>query len=109
MPYRSPQFKAATLAENKYTVTFDHVGTGLFTLHWSKPRGFAVCGEDQKWFWAEAAILDTDKVLVWCDAVKKPVALRYGWADNPQCSLYSREGLPVTPFRTDDFKAKDDP
>jgi sialate O-acetylesterase len=30
-----------------------------------------------------------------------PFAVRYGWADNPECNLYNRDGLPVAPFRTD--------
>ena len=36
--------------------------------------------------------------------VADPVSVRYAWADNPVCNLYSREGLPVTPFRTDSWK-----
>ena len=39
-----------------------------------------------------------------CDQVEYPVAVRYAWADNPVCNLYSEDGLPVTPFRTDDFE-----
>ncbi len=35
--------------------------------------------------------------------VAKPVAVRYGWAHNPECNLFNREGLPATPFRTDDW------
>jgi sialate O-acetylesterase len=37
------------------------------------------------------------------------VAVRYAWADNPICNVYSAEGLPVTPFRTDDFPMITDP
>jgi sialate O-acetylesterase len=40
---------------------------------------------------------------VWSDDVAVPVAIRYGWADNPVLNLFSNDGLPVTPFRTDDF------
>jgi sialate O-acetylesterase len=40
---------------------------------------------------------------VWSDAVTEPVAVRYAWADNPVCNMYSGAGLPLTPFRTDDF------
>jgi len=36
--------------------------------------------------------------------VSKPAAVRYGWAMNPDCSLYNREGLPASPFRTDDWE-----
>jgi sialate O-acetylesterase len=35
--------------------------------------------------------------------VAQPVAVRYAWADNPQCNLYSKAGLPVCPFRSDDW------
>lgn len=70
----------------------------------SQLEGFAICGEDHKWFWADAKI-DGDTVLVWSDQVPKPVAVRYAWADNPTCNLYNGAGLPASPFRTDDFPA----
>jgi sialate O-acetylesterase len=68
----------------------------------SQLEGFAICGEDRKWFWADAKI-DGDTVLVWSDKVKKPVAVRYAWADNPTCNLSSAAGLPAPPFRADNF------
>jgi sialate O-acetylesterase len=67
-------------------------------------EGFAICGEDHHWVWADAKI-DGDSVLVWSDKVPSPVAVRYGWADNPTCNLYNGAGLPASPFRTDDFPA----
>lgn len=70
----------------------------------SELEGFAICGADQKWVWAEAKI-DGDSVLVWSDKVPAPVAVRYGWADNPTCNLVNSEGLPASPFRSDDFPA----
>lgn len=68
----------------------------------SQLEGFAICGEDHKWFWADARI-DGDTVLVWSDKVPKPVAVRYAWADNPTCNLTNGAGLPASPFRTDIF------
>jgi sialate O-acetylesterase len=68
----------------------------------SELEGFAICGEDKKWVWADAKI-DGDTVLVWSDKVPAPVAVRYAWADNPTCNLYNHSGLPASPFRTDDF------
>lgn len=70
----------------------------------SQLEGFAICGEDRKWRWAQAKI-DGDSVLVWSDEVPKPVAVRYAWADNPTCNLVNAAGLPASPFRTDDFPA----
>ena len=68
----------------------------------SELEGFAVCGADRRWVWAQARI-DGDTVLVWSPEVAAPVAVRYAWAASPVFNLYSRSGLPAAPFRTDDF------
>jgi len=68
----------------------------------SQLEGFAICGEDRKWVWADARI-DGDNVVVWSDKVPVPVAVRYAWAENPTCNLFNGAGLPASPFRTDDF------
>lgn len=68
----------------------------------SEVEGFAICGEDKKWVWADAKI-DGNDVVVWSDNVPAPVAVRYAWADNPTCNLYNGAGFPAVPFRTDDF------
>ena len=64
--------------------------------------GFAIAGADKKWHWAKARI-DGATVTVWSDSVKDPVAVRYGWADNPVCNLVNGAGLPAPPFRTDNW------
>jgi len=68
----------------------------------SELEGFAICGADRKWVWANAKI-DGLSVVVWSDAVPQPVAVRYAWSDNPICNLVSGAGLPASPFRTDSF------
>ncbi len=68
----------------------------------SEVQGFAICGTDRKWVWADAKI-EGDSVAVWSPKVTDPVAVRYAWADNPTANLFSEAGLPVSPFRTDDF------
>ncbi|MHB9106050.1 MAG: sialate O-acetylesterase [Armatimonadota bacterium] len=65
--------------------------------------GFAVAGEDKQFVWAKA-VIDGDTVVVSSDQVPAPVAVRYGWADNPACNLYNGAGLPASPFRTDDWQ-----
>lgn len=69
----------------------------------SQLEGFAICGEDKKWVWANAKI-DRDTVLVSSDQVPAPIAVRYAWSDNPTCNLYNQSCLPASPFRTDDFR-----
>ncbi len=68
----------------------------------SELEGFAVCGEDQKWVWADAKI-DGDTVIVSAAAVPNPIAVRYAWSDAPVCNLTNGSGLPASPFRSDDF------
>ena len=100
---RSPEYRSMKVEGNAIVVTLDHVGGGLDTFDVNEPIGFAICGEDKVWRWATAKIQGKDRVRVWNDDVASPVAVRYAWADNPVCNLQNREGLPATPFRTDDF------
>ena len=61
-----------------------------------------MAGADKKFYWADAAI-DGNKVVLGCKAVAEPVAVRYGWANNPDVNLYNGGGLPASPFRSDDW------
>ena len=106
LPYQSPRFKDMKIKESKVTVTFDHVGAGLYCFDTREPVGFAISAKDQKFVWADAKLIGKDKVEVWSDKIKEPVAVRYAWMNNPACNLFRKDGsvtLPVTPFRTDDF------
>ena len=101
---KSPAYQDMNIVENKAVLTFDHIAGGLRTVDVNEVRGFAICGEDRKWVWASAKITDTDTIEVWSDDVAAPVAVRYAWANNPVCNVHSRIGLPLTPFRTDEFR-----
>lgn len=108
IPHRSPEYKSSEIKDNKVIVTLDHIGSGagLRTIDVSELKGFAICGEDKKWVWAEAKFLPgtpKNKIEVTSSQVAKPIAVRYAWADNPVCNIFSQEGLPLTPFRTDNF------
>lgn len=104
VPHRSPRYKAMEVAGNKAILTFDHVGGGWRPFDVNEPRGFAIAGEDQKFVWANGTILPDGRIEVWSEAVPQPAAVRYGWADNPVVNMYNQAGLPLTPFRTDDWK-----
>ena len=103
-PYRSPEFKSVSFAGNKAVVTIDCFGSTLRPFDVVEARGFAVCGADKVWHWATGKVIPSNKVEVTSDQVAEPIAVRYAWADNPVCNLFSNDGLPVTPFRTDDFE-----
>jgi sialate O-acetylesterase len=103
VPCQSPTYKTMETQGNKIVVTFDHVNGGFRPFDVNEPRGFTIAGADRKFVRAQAKILGHDRIEVWSDKVAEPVAVRYAWADNPVCNLYSGAGLPVTPFRSDDW------
>ncbi|HEY3841348.1 MAG TPA: sialate O-acetylesterase [Bryobacteraceae bacterium] len=109
MPYHSPEYKSLSVEGNKAVITFDMFGSSLRPFDVQEARGFAIAGDDHAWHWAKGKITAKDQVEVWCDDVSTPVAVRYGWADNPVLNLFSNEGLPVTPFRTDNFRMSTEP
>lgn len=102
--YQGPFFKSMEIKDGAAVISFDHVGSGLVVRNPDGLKGFAIAGSDRNFVWAEATI-DGDKIVVSSPSVKNPVAVRYAWADNPVFSLSSREGLPLAPFRTDDWAA----
>ena len=85
----------------KVRLTFEYISDGLVAPG-KRVQGVEIAGADQAFVWAQAAIKGDD-VVVWSEGVESPVAVRYGWADNPVANLYNTAGLPVSPFRTDDW------
>jgi len=81
-------------------VSFYHADGGLKSHDGGPLKGFAICGEDGKFVWADARI-DGERVIVSSPEVPAPKAVRYAWADNPVWSLENGAGLPATSFRTD--------
>ena len=63
----------------------------------------AIAGADKKFVRASAKVLQDGRVEVSSDQVAEPASVRYAWADNPVCNMYNGAGLPLTPFRTDDW------
>jgi sialate O-acetylesterase len=99
--HSGPLFESATVKGNKIVVNFTNTGSGLTTHDGEAPGEFAIAGSDRQFVWAKARI-EGDKVVVWSDEVPNPLYVRYAWADNPvNPNLYNREGLPASPFRTD--------
>jgi len=109
-----PLYRGLTVTGNKAVVEFDHVGAGLMV---GQKRGreavkptdgtplkrFAIAGSDRIWKWAEAKI-EADTVVCSHPDIENPVAVRYAFTMNPDgANLYNRDGLPASPFRTDEW------
>jgi len=83
-------------------IFFTSTGTGLAGKNGEPLKGFSIAGIDKKFYWADAQI-QGNTVVVKSPLVSNPVAVRYAWDKNPECSLYNKEGLPASPFRTDSW------
>lgn len=101
-----PLYQAISIRSNKAIITFTNTSGSLIAKGSDTLRYFAIAGADKKFMWAKAVILN-NKVIVWSEVVPTPVYVRYAWADNPAgANLYNNEGLPASPFTTEEFKAK---
>ncbi|OQP56770.1 sialate O-acetylesterase [Niastella populi] len=101
-----PTFQAFRKDGSCIRVSFANTGLGLSTNGSKKITGFAIAGKDKQFYWAAAMMAPGkgNEVIVCSDKVVEPVAVRYAWADNPECNLVNSEGLPAVPFRTDEWK-----
>lgn len=101
-----PVYQDIKITGNKAEITFSHVAAGLMAKDkYGYVKGFTIAGADHKFVWAKATITGANTVLVSSPEVPVPVAVRYGWANNPNdANLYNSEGLPTDPFRTDKWK-----
>jgi sialate O-acetylesterase len=98
--YSGPIYQSMKIEGNKIIISFTNTGSGLIAKG-GELKHFAIAGADKKFVWANAKI-EKDKVVVSSDSVTNPVAVRYGWADNPEgANLYNKEGLPASPFTTE--------
>jgi sialate O-acetylesterase len=101
MVYSGPIYDSMQIVGSEIKIHFLHSGTGLEARD-ETIKGFSIAGEDRKFHWAKARI-DGENVVVSSPDLASPVAVRYAWAGSPECSLYNKEGLPASPFRTDDW------
>ena len=102
--YSGPIIGGAQAEEGKIRLSFRNA-EGMKSSDGGPIKGFAIAGEDRVFKWAEVEI-QGDHVLVSSKEVPAPMSVRYAWADNPACNLINAAGLPASPFRTDDWKAK---
>ena len=120
MACSGPIYKSMAVRGTQIHIKFDHANKGLMVgkkegcepvkeLNDEKLKGFSIAGQDRKWVWAEAQIGPNGTVVVSSPNVIRPVAVRYGFTLNPAlwgCNLYNKEGLPASPFRTDQWRLK---
>ncbi len=103
-----PLYTSMRIKGNSIELNFSNTGGGLIAMPNGSSEqtlsGFAIAGKSKHFMWANA-VLQGNKVIVSAEGLNEPVAVRYNWADNPPGNLYNKEGLPASPFRTDNWDA----
>ncbi|MGA3171008.1 MAG: sialate O-acetylesterase [Chthoniobacteraceae bacterium] len=95
-----PVFSGMRIEDGKAILSFDHADGGLIAKGGKPLKGFQIAPDGGPFVWAGAQISD-DQVIVQSKDVPNPTAVRYAWADYPDCTLFNKGGLPAIPFRTD--------
>jgi sialate O-acetylesterase len=99
--YSGPLYDSWQAMGSEIRIHFLHRGAGLEARD-GELKGFSIAGADRKFHWANARI-EGESIVVSSPDVVFPVAVRYAWAGSPECNLYNKEGLPASPFRTDNW------
>ena len=102
IPAQAPVYDNYTVENGKVRISFTIPAIGERFEQNKDIKGFIIAGPDHVFYPAEA-YTEGDEVVVYSHYVKVPVAVRYGWADNPECTLRTPTNLPVAPFRTDNW------
>ena len=100
-PHLYPQYDKMTVEKNRAVVTFRDAPGGI-TVRGDKVLAVRIAGADRRFVEANAQVKD-GKLIVWSKEVKEPVAVRFSFTNNSIGNLFSGEGLPAVPFRTDDW------
>lgn len=104
--YKPPLYKKMEVKDKKIYVDFQNAERGISPM-WTDLQGFEIAGADKVFYPASATIeTKTTRLAVWSDKVPEPVAVRYGFKNYAEASIFSISGIPVAPFRTDDWPLK---
>ncbi len=99
---KSPLFAAINAVKNEVTLSFTNADKGL-QQKGAAITGFFIAGEDKVFYPAQAKIKGAT-VIVSSKDVKQPTAVRYSFSNTAIGNVFTKEGLPLAPFRTDDWE-----
>jgi sialate O-acetylesterase len=100
--FSSSFYKSHRIKENKVIIKFDFADQ--LKIKGSKVIGFTIAGNDEKFVSADAEIINNNQIMVWSDQISNPVSVRFGWTNSFKTNLFNEIDLPVSPFKTDDWK-----
>lgn len=101
--FSGPLYKSMKISGKEIILSFDCTNGGLMCKG-GRLDGFIIAGKDRRFVKAQAEIVG-NTIVVKSPEVTEPVAVRYGWTDDPHCTLYNEAQLPAAPFRTDSWES----
>ena len=99
--FSGPRYKSYTVDGDKIRLTFDFVNNGIKDTY-EELNWFTIAGSDKKFYQGNAFIAGND-IVVSSPYVDEPVALRFAWYNTAEPNFFNKEGLPASPFKTDEW------
>ncbi len=101
--YSGPVYKSMKIQKDKITLSFDYAKSGLVIKELNGENNFLIAGKDKIFKTAKVKI-EKNKLIVFSDEIKNPVAVRYAFTNTSEATLFNKDGLPASSFRTDDWE-----
>lgn len=96
-----PAYQSMEVKGDTVVLSFVHADNGFNRM--KGMEGFEVAGADREFYPAKAELLGKNQIVVVCDKVSSPVSVRYAFHDYSPGNVANLRGLPLVPFRTDDW------
>ena len=97
-----PIYKSMEICSDKVILSFKNADDGFNRL--DKMEGFEVAGKDKKFYPAEAKMINNNQIEIFSKNVSTPIAVRYGFKNYMPGNVKDLRGLPLYPFRTDNWE-----
>jgi sialate O-acetylesterase len=91
------------ISKGKINLYFDNAPNGFVVKGDGKPTEFIIARSDQNFLPAVVEI-KKDRIIVSNKQIPNPVAVRFSFSNIGMSNVFNKEGLPITPFRTDSWE-----
>ncbi len=100
--YSGPLYKSMEVENGKIILSFNYADDGLVLKPVNGENNFIIAGADSNFVKADVKV-NGEKLIVYNDQIKNPVAVRYAWSNTAEATLFNKIGLPASTFKTDDW------
>jgi sialate O-acetylesterase len=100
--YSGPLYKSMLIKGNEIQITFAHALAGLKSRDGKPLSEFTIAGTAGKFVPAKA-VISGSTVIVSAKNISSPKHVRFGWHRSANPNLINTEGLPASPFQTNNW------